>query len=168
MEADLIQNALAYATRHQLQLAECLGFGVHGMIFVAEDKSKGGKIAVKAHRESEPYLRERAVYERLKSAGVTEMLGFNVPQFIRAEDDLRVIAMSIVTRPFVLDFAGAYLSAPPEFPDEMWEEWEAGKRELFEARWPRVEKILAALEELDIYMVDVSPSNIAFLDWTAQ
>jgi len=164
MEADLIQNALAYATRHQLQLAERLGFGVHGMIFVAEDKSKGGKIAIKAHRESEPYQRERAVYERLKQAGVAEVLGFNVPQFIRAEDDLRVIAMSIVTRPFVLDFAGAYLDTPPVFPDEMWSEWEAGKQELFEDRWTRVEKILAALEELGIYMLDVSPSNIAFLD----
>ena len=112
----------------------------------------------------EPYLRERAVYERLKSAAVTEVLGFNVPQFIRAEDDLRVIAMSIVTRPFVLDFAGAYLDVLPDFPEEMWAEWEAGKRELFEDRWPRVEKILTALEELDIYMVDVSPSNIAFVD----
>jgi len=162
MEAVLIQNARAYAARHQLQLAERLGFGVHGMIFVAEDKSKGGKTAVKAHREVEPYRRECAIYERLQQAGVTEVLGFHVPQFIRADDELRAIEMSIVTRPFVLDFAGAYPDAPPDFPDEVWAEWEAGKRELFEGRWPMVEKILAALEELDIYMVDVSPSNIAF------
>jgi hypothetical protein len=40
--------------------------------------------------------------------------------------------------------------------------WEAEKREQFEDRWSKVKKILAALEELDIYMVDVSPSNIAF------
>lgn len=133
------------------------------MIFVAEDKSKGGKTAVKAHREFEPYRRERAVYERLRQAGVTEVLGFNVPQFIHADDTLRVIEMSIVTRPFVLDFAGAYLGAPPDFPDEMWAEWEAGKREQFESRWPVVKAVLAALEQLDIYMVDVSPSNIAFV-----
>ena len=164
MEAVLIQNALAYAARRQLQLAERLGFGVHGMIFVAEDKSKGGKTAVKAHREAGPYRRECEVYGRLKRAGVTELLGFHVPQFIRADYDLRVIEMSIVTRPFVLDFAGAYPDAPPDFPAETWIEWEAGKRELFEERWPMVEKILSALEELDIYMVDVSPSNIAFLD----
>jgi hypothetical protein len=31
---------------------------------VAENKSEGGRTAVKVHRESEPYLRERAVYER--------------------------------------------------------------------------------------------------------
>lgn len=162
MEEAFIQNALAYASRRQLQLAERLGFGIHGIIFVAENKSKGGKTALKAHRQFEPYLRERAAYERLRSAGVTEVLGFNVPQFIHADDDLRAIEMSIVTRPFAPDFAGAYLDAPPDFPEESWTEWEAGKREQFEAHWPTVEKVLAALEELDIYMVDVSPSNIAF------
>ena len=71
--------------------------------------------------------------------------------------------MSIVTRPFVLDFAGAYLDSPPDFPDEIWAEWESGKREQFDARWPKVRALLSALEELDIYLVDVSPSNIAFL-----
>ncbi len=71
--------------------------------------------------------------------------------------------MSIVTRPFVLDFAGAYLDAPPDFTDEIWAEWESGKREQFDVRWPKVKSILSALEELDIHMVDVSPTNIAFL-----
>ena len=163
MAEAFIQNAFAYAARHQLELAERLGFGIHGMIFVAEHKSKGGRTAVKAHREFEPYLRERRAYERLRSVGVTKILGFHVPQLLRVDDDLRVIEMSIVTRPFVLDFAGAYLDAPPEFPDEVWAEWEASKREQFEARWPEVEAVLAALEELEIFMVDVSPSNIAFL-----
>lgn len=64
----------------------------------------------------------------------------------------------------MLDFAGAYLDIPPEFPEETWAEWEAEKREQFESRWPIVQTVLAALEELDIHMVDVSPSNIAFLD----
>jgi hypothetical protein len=119
MEEAFIQNALAYASEYHLQFAERLGFGIHGIIFVAEDKSAGGKTAVKAHRETEPYLREHAVYERLKQAGVTNILGFNVPQLIRADDRLRIIEMSIVTRPFVLDFAGAYLDAPPDFTDEI-------------------------------------------------
>lgn len=162
MEAELIQHARAYTSRHQLQLAERLGFGVHGMIFVAEHKSKAGKTAVKAHRETEPYQRECAVYARLQAAAVTEVLDFHVPQFIRADDELRVIEMSIVTRPFVLDFAGAYLDAPPDFPEELWAEWESGKRELFEERWAKVEEILAALQKWGVYMVDVSPSNIGF------
>ena len=90
-----------------------------------------------------PDLRERAVYERLKQAGVTEVLGFNIPQFIRADDDLRVIEMSIVTRPFVLDFAGAYLAAKSE-------------REIYEAELNREREALrtnpdAAKEELAIF-----------------
>ena len=161
-QAFILKNALTYAAQHQMELAERLGLGVHGIIFVAEDKSKSGKTAVKAHRELEPYRRERAVYERLKQAGVAELVGFNVPQLVEADDGLRVIEMSIVTRPFVLDFAGAYLDAPPDFPDEVWAEWAAGKREQFAAHWPAVEAVLAALEALGIYMVDVSPGNIAF------
>ena len=39
MEETLLQNARTYASRHQLQLAERLGFGIHGIIFVAEDNS---------------------------------------------------------------------------------------------------------------------------------
>jgi hypothetical protein len=164
MEQDLIQNARDYASQHQLHLAERLGFGVHGIIFVAGDNSKVGKTAVKAHRAPKPYRRELQAYERLRDAGVSDILGFHVPQLIRSNDELRVIEMSIVARPFVLDFAGAYLHAPPEFPEEKWAEWEAEKREQFEARWPQVQAVLAALAALDIHMVDVSPSNIAFAD----
>ncbi len=162
MDDVFIQNALTYASRHQLQLAERLGFGIHGIIHVAEDKSAGGKTAVKVHREIEPYFREVAAYQRLTEAGVTEMLGFNVPQLIRTDDELRIIEMTIVTRPFVLDFAGAYLDAPPEFLHEIWEEWESARREQFDANWPEVRAVLDALEDLEVYMVDVSPSNIAF------
>jgi hypothetical protein len=95
---------------------------------------------------------------------VEEILGFHVPKLIRFDDELLVIEMSIVARPFVLDFAGAYLDQTPEFSDEIWSEWEIQKREQFESRWPKVQAVLSALEALDIYMVDVSPSNIAFLD----
>jgi serine kinase of HPr protein (carbohydrate metabolism regulator) len=164
MEETLIQNARAYALRHQLQLAERLGFGIHGIIFVTEGNSKAGKTAIKVHRSVEPYHRERAIYERLKDAGVSEILGFNIPQPIRFDDELCVIEMSIVARPFVLDFAGAWLDTPPNFPNETWAEWEAEKREQFDAHWPSVQAVLGALEALDIHMVDVSPSNIAFLD----
>jgi hypothetical protein len=90
MEQTLIQNAQAYASQHRLSLAERLGFGIHGIILVAEDN----------------------------------------------------VAVS----------------------EEAWAEWEAEKREQFEHRWPKVQEILGALEELDIHMVDVSPNNIAFPD----
>lgn len=164
MEDAFIQNTIAYASQRQLQLAERLGFGIHGIIYVVKSKSDGGKRAIKAHRETEPFRRELSIYRHLRKTHVSEILGFNVPQLIHADEALRVIEMSIVTRPFVLDFAGAYLGAPPEFSDEAWAEWEAQKREQFETRWPKVQAVLAALEKWGVYMVDVSPSNIAFLD----
>ena len=33
-----------------------------------------------------------------------------------------------------------------------------------EQRWPKVQEILGALEEFDIHMVDVSPTNVAFAE----
>jgi hypothetical protein len=164
MEEALVQHARDYAEKHQLGLTERLGFGIHGIIFVAENKVNVGRTAVKAHRTEEPYRRERDAYQRLQAARVTEVLGFQVPQLVRFDDRLLVVEMSIVVRPFVLDFAGAWLDIPPEFPDERWAEWEAEKQAQFGGRWHKVQEILGTLEELDIHMIDVSPSNIAFSD----
>ncbi|HXP60770.1 MAG TPA: hypothetical protein VN829_09775 [Dongiaceae bacterium] len=77
-------------------------------------------------------------------------------------NEILIPKMTIVKRPFVLDFAGAYLDARPEFPEDVWADWEAEKREQFEAHWPVVKAILDAFEELGIYLLDLSPSNIAF------
>ena len=85
-----------------------------------------------------------------------------MPQLVDCDDDLRVLEMTIFERPFVLDFAGAYLDTRPEFPADVWADWEADMREKFDARWPDVRRVLDAFEELGIYLLDVSPSNIAF------
>jgi hypothetical protein len=162
MNENLILNAGLYASRHELELAERLGSGKDGIVLVAKGKAKPANLAIKVLWLNEPYFREKQVYERLKSLGVEDVAGFNVPQLVGFEDDLRVIAMTIVKRPFVLDFAGAHLDQRPEFPEEVWADWEADKREKFEERWPAVQAALNAFEELGIYLLDVSPSNIAF------
>jgi hypothetical protein len=164
MDEILIQKARAYASQHRLRLAERLGFGIHGIVLVAENKTKAGKTAVKVHRAAEACQRECAAYERLRAAGVSKVLDFNVPQLIRVDVQLLVVEMTIVARPFVLDFAGAYLGKPPDFPEEVWMAWETEKREQFGARWPDVQAILGEMATMDIHMVDVSPSNVAFLD----
>lgn len=163
MDEILTQHLQTYARRYNLRLAEPLGYGIHGIVYAAERNVEPGNVAIKVHRSREVHERERDVYLRLRQAGVVEICGFNVPKLLRFDDELLAIEMSIVSRPFVLDFAGAYLNQRPEFSDEIWSEWEAEKREQFDARWPKVQAILRALEELDIYVVDVSPSNIAFL-----
>ena len=167
MNENLIPRARLYAARHQLEIsepAESLGSGKDGIILVAKNKVKPGDSAVKVLKENEAYLREKRVYERLRAAGVRNVMGFNVPQFLGCADDLRVIEMTIVQRPFVLDFAGAHLDTRPEFAAEIWSDWEVEKREQFEWRWPTVEKILAAFEARGIYLLDVSPGNIGFRD----
>ena len=73
MEEILIQNSRTYAAQHQLCLAERLGFGIHGIVFVAENNTKAGKTAVKVHRAVEPFQRECAVYERLRDAGLSRL-----------------------------------------------------------------------------------------------
>jgi hypothetical protein len=45
-----------------------------------------------------------------------------------------------------------------------WAEWETEKREQFGVRWTAVLAVISALEDLGIHLLDVSPSNIAFLD----
>lgn len=131
---------------------------------MARRKAQAGIVAVKALRWAEAYNRERNVYERLSRVGVSSVLGFNVPQLAGSDRDLRILEMTVVDRPFVLDFAGAYLDARPEFPEEVWGDWEKEKREQFEARWPKVQRVMNAFEELGIFLLDVSPGNIAFLD----
>jgi hypothetical protein len=84
---------------------------------------------------------------------------------IRADGELLVLEMTVVERPYLLDFAGAYLDeATPQFDDEVWETWEADKREKFGERWSEVKAVLAALEDYGIYMLDVNPGNVALVD----
>lgn len=37
MKENLIQSARAYAAQRQLELAEQLGYGIHGIVLVVED-----------------------------------------------------------------------------------------------------------------------------------
>jgi hypothetical protein len=80
----------------------------------------------------EVYARERDAYLLLHAAGITSIAGHKIPHFIRADDDLLAIEMTIVKPPFLLDFASAYpeLEAP-DFPEEIWENWRAEKAEQF-------------------------------------
>ncbi len=80
------------------------------------------------------------------------------------DNDLWVIHMTLVDRPFVLDFAGAYLDDPPIFSAEVMADWQAEKEEQFEGKWPQVRAVLGALEGYGIFMIDVNPGNISFGD----
>ena len=90
------------------------------------------------------------------------MRGFHVPQLLQWDDDLLALEMTVVTPPFALDFAGAYLDILPELPNDVWEDWKRKNEEQFGDDWPEAQVILGELEELGIYMLDPSPSNFRF------
>lgn len=146
-----------YTQRYGLTLGQKLGFGWDGIVFRTSLPS-----AIKGFRHDRLYLRERDVYLRLRDLGIYQVEQFNIPELIRSDDDLLVIEMSIVSPPFVLDFAGASLDIPPDYPEEVWEEWLAEKQEQFRDRWPRVESIMAVFRGMGIYLSDVKPGNIEF------
>lgn len=131
-------RAQEYANRNGLVIVERLGFGVHGSVFSAESQSQGGRVAIKVHERQPDYQRERDVYLRLKAYEITKIRGCTVPELLGCDDELYVIQMTVVTQPFVLDFAGAYLDQPPDFSEEVLADWRAEKQEQFGGRWPEV------------------------------
>jgi len=161
---DLVRRVHEYASRKGLVFRGQFGFGVHGIVFSAENQIEGGRSAVKVHERGPDYVRERDVYLRLSELGITKLRSCHVPELIGCEDELWVIEMTVVVRPFVLDFAGAYLDWAPDFSEEVMADWQAEKHEQFGPRWAEVQAVLRALEGLGIFMVDVNPGNISLGD----
>src|SRR5438876_22397 len=119
MDEDLHHLAQQYAHTRGITLREQLGFGIHGIVFSAEDNAKPGFLAVKFHREDVSFERECRAYRRLQEKRVVRIRGFNVPQLLRVEKEWRAIEMTIVPQPFLLDFAGAWLDQPPDFSEDV-------------------------------------------------
>ncbi|MGA7275697.1 MAG: hypothetical protein WBX14_12695 [Candidatus Udaeobacter sp.] len=163
MDDDLDSFAQLYALKRNITLGERLGFGVHGTVFAVQDKAKPGFFAVKFHRDERAFELECRVYQRLREEQATRIVGFNVPQLLHIDEEFRAIEMTIVRSPFVLDFADARLDDAPDFSEEVLQQWEEDKAEVFGERWPEVTGVLAALQALDIYLLDVNPRNISFL-----
>ena len=157
-------RAAEYCQRHGITVDTnlSLGFGVHGSVFACLRATATFKTALKIHARERSYLSERDVYFRLRELGIEQIAGHHVPQLIDYDDELLAIEMSIVVRPFLLDFGGAYLDRPPEYDSEVLEQWETDKQEQFEENWPKASIILAKLRSLGIYVADVNPGNIGF------
>ena len=162
--SELLRRAHEYCEKNELLLGNSLGSGVHGSVFAIESQAEEGSLAIKVHERERDYCRERDVYLRLSELEVAEIRGCAVPEMTRWDDALWVIEMTVVTRPFVLDFGGAYLDEPPDFPDDVLAEWRAEKKEQFGPHWPEVQAILRFLEGYGIFMEDVNPGNISFGD----
>lgn len=160
MNEDETEMAEAYALLRGFQLTKQLGAGLNGRVWAVTGKDNTVEWALKI-QDAQGFRLGLACYERLAEHEVTEVAGFNVPVLIHAEERWQAIEMSIVDRPFVLDFAQAYLDTPPEFPEEVWQEcWETWEGR-YEDDWPQVKLALRELRLLGIYYLDVHRGNIA-------
>jgi len=135
LRIDLVRRVQEYASRKGLVIDRELGSGIHGIVFSAENHAEGGRSALKVHERDAYSCRERDVYLRLQEHDVTVIRGANVPEMIAFDNDLLIIEMTIVTQPFVLDFAGAVLDEPQDFSEEVLADWRAEKQEQFGPRW---------------------------------
>lgn len=163
--ADDIERRIAeYCQGRQLARLGPLGSGMHGNVYRAGSSVMPGEVAIKVHRGFDPFELELETYLRLREAKVVQILGFNVPQLLGYETGLRVLEMTVVQQPFVLDFAEVRLDFPCEFPEEVWARWVEERQEIFGDRWSVVQRVLWEFESLDIYLMDVLPRNIAFRD----
>lgn len=113
--------------------------------------------ALKIHRFRSGYRQERDVYLRLHS--LHRLAGFNIPLLLDYDDSCLALELSLVDRPFVLDFAQASLDvSPAEFDDPAWLK---EKTRIYGRDWPDVQRLLNALRQYGIFFRDVDPLNIS-------
>jgi hypothetical protein len=78
------------------------------------------------------------------------------------DKEFRAIEMTIVRKPFLLDFADALLDRTPNFSEDVLRQWEADKAEIFGEKWSEVTRVIGELQMLGIYLLDINPGNISF------
>lgn len=152
----------AFLGDHNFDVVERIGFGIHGQVFSVTEGAGFLVTVLKFFEDGAPFFRELNVYRRLGEEEVVELAGCKVPRLIDSDDEHLTIQMSLVTRPFCLDFAAAYLDGLPDYFPPLDAEWHEAKREQFgDEDWRKVLDVLAELEGLGIYQADPSPTNIS-------
>lgn len=131
-----------------------LGWGVSGFVFLAPDNT-----AVKVHKHREPYHTELLAYQRLRRLRIRRLLGLAIPRLRGYRARGRIIRMDTVSPPYLLDFAGVRFE-PPDFNDDVIEDWHSRIEEVFGPNAPFVHEVYHALARHDIYYLDFRPSNL--------
>ena len=136
-----------------------LGWGVDGVVYLHPLETT----AIKIHRGPDGFARELAVYLRLLENEVTEFHGFAVPLLANHDADLRIIEMSVVKPPFLLDFAAAILDDTPDFTDDALSDWWDKVEFDFGDDFPVARDVFWALvHTYGIYYWDLKPQNLRF------
>ena len=152
-----------YERRHGRRLMGVLGAGRGQDGFVMRSDRL---TAVKFFDRLERFEREWEVYHLLTVRWIHNVAGHEVPRLIDADEELRAIEMSIVERPFLLDFAGAKRRHEvPDFEQHVLDEHMERLTELF---GNRVGDALHVAEmfrrETGFVLLDIHPGNIAFAE----
>jgi hypothetical protein len=150
-----------YARKHRVVFVDPLGDGKDGSVFRTNRRQ-----AVKFFHDRDVYNRELRAYRVLSRRKIVDIAGHQVPKFIRHDDGLLAIEMSIVQPPFLLDFAAAYSAAEVAhlaFTQEVLDEREEHWSEMFGERWPAVIKLRHEfLRATGLHLLDLNPNNIRF------
>lgn len=122
--------------------------------------------AVKFFDRRDRFIRELEVYLVLEDKGLQKVAGHAVPILMDFDIELLAIEMTIVRRPFILDFAGAKRPDEiPDFEDHIIEEHHEHLRELFGDRWLDALHVADAFRQATGFvLLDIHPGNIAFAD----
>jgi hypothetical protein len=156
----LLERAKLYADRNGTEIIRTveLGHGMDGSVWASKRDS-----AIKAIRMSKNYADELEAYRRLQAANIHELCGFAVPRLIGSDAELRVIEMSIVQKPYALDFGKVYFDGAQRqaFEDRELRRERSAARSRYGTEWSRVAALLHVLESsFGIYYVDPRPTNI--------
>jgi hypothetical protein len=153
----------AYESRHHCRLSVPLGAGPgqDGFVLLSDRRS-----AVKFFDRSERFARELEVYHVLLDKGIRSVEGHSVPELLNSDLDLLAIEMTIVERPFVLDFAGAKLPHEiPDFEQHVIDEHIEHLQELFGDQWSDALHVAEMFRQATGFtLLDIHPGNIAFAD----
>jgi len=162
-EEELIRNAIEYCRLASIKLLEntVLGHGTDGSVW-----ETSANTALKSFYRKESYDDEIECYRRLKSRGILKINGFSVPHLEGDSDELKVIEMTYVQPPYLLDFGKVYIDRPPPYHDDEYvmAAWHEKLREEFGERASKVYGLLHELKKLGIHYVDPRPANIDFGD----
>jgi len=135
-----------------------LGSGAGGVVFASPSST-----AIKVFQYSEPFIRELAVYERLRDHRVIDVRGFAVPRLVNFHADSLIVEMTMVQAPFLLDFEQAYLDEPCDFPEGHMEQWWENVAADFGERFAAAQAVYYELiNQYGIYYYDLAPRNLNF------
>ncbi|MEX2092033.1 MAG: hypothetical protein WD971_05115 [Pirellulales bacterium] len=162
-DSQLLSRAEEYADSKGIRLIgkDMLGYGSDGSVWHSSRRT-----AVKALYHQKNFDNELECYRRLKAASVRHIGMFDVPFLEDFDKDRRILEISIVQPPYLLDFGKVYLDHAPThlYDEQMMENANAEWHERFGKRWSKVLHAMKLLEQHGIYYYDPRPGNVCFGD----